>query len=450
MSAQGLPSADGKFLLGIEIRDGVSRSNMANLFGFTFLFMVTLLFTSLASTIFLKLIIEVPDEHFGVINSTLRALGQVSNIIFVLFVGALSDRFGRRLFMYGGCSGAALSLLLYAYSRVIGEAIGIEKMVLLYVFYFLFHTFEAFVTHMFFTLLADYTTFRGRGKGVAYMSALMGFSVTLVLGLGFGLKLAERIPIMNFYHIGAGAFLLGALYVWKGLVDNLPKHESEHPHHWRTVIKEVSKAIRKVPGLGYSMVAMIGAGANTITLSTFFSMWCVHAATDFGLSPKQGATKSFLLMAAGSLTGLVMTPLWGVIVDKWGRRGSLMIGLLVSGLFYGTIAFITNPFGRMLIFLNVMGSVGGSAIAVASRTLLIDLAPRTRMGSVMAVQSLLGSVGGMVLASCGGLLFDYVGYSLPVALIGAFDLALLVWGLVIWKKIPGLTHKADFSLSPRS
>jgi MFS family permease len=104
MSAQGLPSADGKFLLGIEIRDGVSRSNMANLFGFTFLFMVTLLFTSLASTIFLKLIIEVPDEHFGVINSTLRALGQVSNIIFVLFVGALSDRFGRRLFMYGGCS----------------------------------------------------------------------------------------------------------------------------------------------------------------------------------------------------------------------------------------------------------------------------------------------------------------------------------------------------------
>jgi MFS family permease len=145
-----------------------------------------------------------------------------------------------------------------------------------------------------------------------------------------------------------------------------------------------------------------------------------------------------------------MTPLWGVIVDKWGRRGSLMIGLLVSGLFYGTIAFITNPFGRMLIFLNVMGSVGGSAIAVASRTLLIDLAPRTRMGSVMAVQSLLGSVGGMVLASCGGLLFDYVGYSLPVALIGAFDLALLVWGLVIWKKIPGLTHKADFSLSPRS
>jgi MFS family permease len=450
MSNKELSSSDTQYLLGIEIRKGVSRSHMANLYGFTFLFMITILFVSLASALFLKLIIQVPDEHFGVINSTLQVLGKLSNIIFVLFVGALSDRFGRKLFMYGGCCGSAAALILYAYSRTIGEVIGIEKMVLVYIFYFLYQTFEAFVNHMFFVLLADYTTFRGRGKGVAYMAALMGFSVTLVLGLGFGFKLAERIPLLHFYHIGAVLFFLGAFYVWKGLVDNLPEHKDEQAHHWKTVIKEVGGAIRKVPGLGYSIAALVGSGANTIILSTFFSIWCVQAATDFGLSPKQGATKSFLLMAAGALTGLIMTPIWGVIVDKWGRRGSLMIGLLTSGIFYGAVAFIANPFGGLIIFFNVMGSVGGSSVVVAARTLLIDLTPRNRMGSVMSVQSLLNSLGGMLLAWSGGLLFDYVGYSLPIAMIGVFDLLLLVWGLVIWKKIPAQTHKADYSISPHS
>jgi predicted MFS family arabinose efflux permease len=72
------------------------------------------------------------------------------------------------------------------------------------------------------------------------------------------------------------------------------------------------------------------------------------------------------------------------------------------------------------------------------------------MGSVMSVQSLLNSLGGMLLAWSGGLLFDYVGYSLPIAMIGVFDLLLLVWGLVIWKKIPAQTHKADYSISPHS
>lgn len=450
MSIKNSAASATKSLLGIEIREGVSRSHMANLYGFTFLFMVTILFVSLASTLFLKLIIQIPDDHFGVINSTLLVLGKLANIIFVLFVGALSDRFGRKLFMYGGCCGAAASLILYAYSRAMGEALGIDKLLLVYVTYFLYQTFEAFASHMLYTLLADYTTFRGRGRGVAYLNTLMGFSVTLVLGVGFGFKLVERIPILHFYHIGAVLFFLAAFYVWKGLVDNLPEHKDKQSHHWKIVIKDVVRTIRRVPGLAYSMAALVGSGANTMLLSTFFSMWCVQAAVDFGLSPKQGATKSFLLMAAGSFTGLILTPFWGVIVDKWGRRGPLMFGLLVSGIFYGAIFFIDNPFGVLIIIFNIMGSIGGSAVSVAPRTLLIDLTPRTRMGSVMAVQSLLNSLGGMLLAWTGGFLFDYVGYSLPIAMIGVFDLVLLIWGLIIWKNIPSQTHKADYSLSPDS
>src|SRR5579859_4375119 len=129
-----------------------------------------------------------------------------------------------------------------------------------------------------------------------------------------------------------------------------------------------------------------------------------------------------LLISAFSITQLVSAPSWGRLSDRYGRRPSILFGLLVSALAYVVFAFAGS--WQMLLLSRLVQGVGGGTIGVVT-AYVADASPpekRTRsigwLTTVTSLGWLSGAALGSVLVAVGGAkapgLFT-AGFSLIVA-----------------------------------
>src|SRR3990170_4689500 len=68
---------------------------------------------------FLIEIIEIKEENSGRINSTLANIDQILAILLFGYIGALSDRKGRKILLVLGLLGAGISYFLFATPKLI-------------------------------------------------------------------------------------------------------------------------------------------------------------------------------------------------------------------------------------------------------------------------------------------------------------------------------------------
>jgi MFS family permease len=112
---------------------------------------------------------------------------------------------------------------------------------------------------------------------------------------------------------------------------------------------------------------------------------------------------------AGGASGAalaVMSPLWGVLADRYGRRAMLLRAMLGAGLTVGLMGFARGPLDLVLLRL-IQGATSGTVPAATA--LVASGTPRHRVGwalgvlsSAVAVGSALGPlVGGLAAAAFG-------------------------------------------------
>ncbi len=117
----------------------------------------------------------------------------------------------------------------------------------------------------------------------------------------------------------------------------------------------------------------------------------------------------------------IMSPVWGVVADRYGRR--LMIQRVLFGMVFalGAIAFVQNP-EQLFVLRLLQGILSGLGPAIA--TVVSLNVPRERLGAVLGMFQTAFFVGNTVGPLLGGIMGDQIGFRGVFVVTGvAFALA---------------------------
>ncbi len=155
-----------------------------------------------------------------------------------------------------------------------------------------------------------------------------------------------------------------------------------------------------------------------------FPFLSIFISQDLGVHP--GRDLDLWTAAAGSVSGLAMaivSPIWGVLGDRYGRKPMLIRSMAGGAITVGLIFFVQTPI-QLVILRFLQGATSGTVAAATS--LVAAETPRQRVGwalgvvtSAVALGGAIGPVVGGVAASVFGLRLVFLGggFLLLIAMI---------------------------------
>ncbi len=146
-----------------------------------------------------------------------------------------------------------------------------------------------------------------------------------------------------------------------------------------------------------------------------------------GMAQALGVTsqQTALLISIFALPSIFLTPLLGMLADRWGRKKILAPSLLLFGLAGGACA-LARDF-NLLLGLRLLQGVGAASLSMLNITLVADLYQDERRTIAMGYNTSMRSTGAMIFPLIGGALAG-IGWFYPFLLpLLAIPTALLVW-----------------------
>jgi DHA1 family multidrug resistance protein-like MFS transporter len=135
---------------------------------------------------------------------------------------------------------------------------------------------------------------------------------------------------------------------------------------------------------------------------------------------------SGFIVAANFASAAVMSPVWGSLADRYGRKVMVVRALLGLSVACGLMALAQTPW-QLLLARLLQGAFGGSV--AAANALVASTAPRDRLGSSLGSLQAAFLSGACIGPAAGGLLADRLGYR--AAFLLAAGLCLLATILVV-------------------
>lgn len=163
-------------------------------------------------------------------------------------------------------------------------------------------------------------------------------------------------------------------------------------------------------------------------------------ARDLNITPE----KTGLLLAFFTLPGILLTPVFGLLADKFGRKKVLIFSLLLMG-FTGLLCGFTKDFNALLS-LRVLQGIGSSSLGALNITLIGDIYEEELMPKVLGYNNAVLNIGTGVFPIIGGALaqfnWQFVFYLNIFAILLAF---VLVFNLKEPERKKSFTEKNYFS-----
>lgn len=146
-----------------------------------------------------------------------------------------------------------------------------------------------------------------------------------------------------------------------------------------------------------------------------------------------------LLIVVFTLPGIFLSPLMGILADRFGRKRVLIPSLLVFGV-CGSACFFVDSFGMLLVLRFLQGG-GSASIGSLNQTIIGDLFPGRERIRAMSYNSSIISIGTMIYPAIGGAV-ALLGWHYPFLVASlAFPVALLV---SLNLDTPELMHNGKF------
>ena len=240
-----------KKFAGIEIPPDLTTGNFIFLYFNTLLIGCLMVIPAILQPAFLKDIINVSLDFFGSINGLLQNMSQVATLLFVGYVGILSDRVGRKIlaiigfvvlavFFYcllfsnqiaaalhlpAGFSASLCAALSFAPSRAAEfNAFG-PGLFAAYVIRLIIGIGLVLVYPQFITMVADYVAEKDRGKGMALNGMMMGLGSLLIFGLVAPIGRNAGVAVV--FYITSAIAIAGAFFTVIGLKDRAREKKAE-------------------------------------------------------------------------------------------------------------------------------------------------------------------------------------------------------------------------------
>jgi len=141
----------------------------------------------------------------------------------------------------------------------------------------------------------------------------------------------------------------------------------------------------------------------------------------FGISPERVG----LLITFYALPGIFLTPVYGILADRFGRKTVLVPALVLFALAGSACALARNF--ELLLFLRFLQGMGGASLGFLTATLVGDLFEGDRRTEAMGYKHSALSLSSAILPTIGGglaLLGWYVPFALPIVGLGVGALVL--------------------------
>jgi MFS transporter, ACDE family, multidrug resistance protein len=163
---------------------------------------------------------------------------------------------------------------------------------------------------------------------------------------------------------------------------------------------------------GVTLMAVLGTSSVTPAFPTIVR--------ELGISSGQVG----LLITFFTLPGIVMTPLLGILSDRYGRKKILVPALLLFGLAGGACAFARDF--DLILALRFFQGMGAAALGTLNVTVIGDIYDGRERSSALGYNSSVLSVGTASYPAIGGLLATF-GWFYPFALpLAAIPIAIVV------------------------
>ncbi|XP_037078433.1 MFS-type transporter SLC18B1-like [Pollicipes pollicipes] len=151
-----------------------------------------------------------------------------------------------------------------------------------------------------------------------------------------------------------------------------------------------------------------------------------------------------LVFSSYALTQLVMTPVTGKLIPKFGMTQVLYFGLLLAGLAtigFGALDFVANDtlFIALCFVVRIISAVGASLFVTSSLTFVANQFP-DNLNSAVGVVETCSAIGVSIGPAIGGGLYELGGYGLPFYVLGGVLLLCVV--LNLWL-MPWIVHDAE-------
>lgn len=325
------------------------------------------------------------------------------------FLGAISDRGGRRMpFLL------AFTLLCIGSTFFIADVAPAVGLILFIIANFAYQAALIYYD----ATLKTVSTIESRGK-LSGIGTGIGYCGTVVVGL---LIFLLDIPVEDRFRLTAILFLLFAIPIFVFVKE--PKRATETPLTLRDVgdafgqLRRSISDAREVPGLWRFLIGRFFYSDAVNTVIVVMSVVTVEA---LEMTP---ATANLILLSL-TLVAIVMSFVWGWMVDRRGPKQTLVIvliswavGLLLGGVAVGFGAAGIVPF---LIAGAILGS-GLGGVQVADRVLMVRLSPPDKLGEFFGLYGLVGKgsqvIGQLLYGALIFLLLDSLGN-------GAYQVAVL-------------------------
>lgn len=308
--------------------------------------LVTLFIDILGIGIIIPVLPELVKEFVGADTSLaafyygiLGASYSLMQFLCAPFVGALSDRYGRRPVILASMFGLGVDFLIQGLAT---------SLTWLFIGRFLAGVFGASITTAN-AYIADVSTDDTRARNFGLVGVMFGLGFTC--GPAFGGLLGSLDPRLPFF-VAAGLALVNWLYGYFILPESLPPEKRQAKFEFRRANPFSSiERLRVYPiiaGLALAFVFMSFAQRG------LENVWVLHGAYRYGWDELRNG---LLLGLVGIMAIIVQGGLVRPIVKRLGERQSVLLGLVISMLAF--LGYGLADQGWMVPIVVILGSLGG-------------------------------------------------------------------------------------------
>jgi predicted MFS family arabinose efflux permease len=326
-----------------------------------------------------------------------------------LVSGALSDHYGRKLFLVGSALAFALVSLLTHW---------VSSFPMFLVLRFLVGLCAGTISTCTIALASDVFPYEVRGRAIGTISS--AYFAALILGVPIGSLVADRFEWPHVFPGIAAVALLIAISNWIFLPHRIPVAlDSSGRSLLRDRLRLFGTFFLQRECLAAVIMAFFVSG-GIVGLITYIGVWLNGT---FQV-PVRMIGIIFLLSGVVSLAG---APLGGVLADRWGkRRVSILSNLFLAA---SILAIPWMRWGFPLFVVFGLLSLSAAFRQGPITALITELVEENQRGSFVALRNIFSQLGIASAAFLGGVIFAGWGYGGVAVMCAVFTLAVV--GLLV-------------------